>query len=164
MGQVPNAQADLRRVGKDGSAEARFVSLDRAALACLTLGKESEAKKLAEESLQLRAEFPEHWNAGNSTHNANAVLGLVALQQRDLAEAERRLLAAGRTEGSPQLASFGPNMRLAKRLLELGRVESVKEYLLACREFWADGSEWLDAWCSKIDSGEVPHFPMHLYK
>ena len=33
-------------------------------------------------------------------------------------EAKRHLLAAGRSSGSPVLGSFGPNMSLAKDLLE----------------------------------------------
>lgn len=62
------------------------------------------------------------WNSGNRIHHGNLILGRIALTQGDVAEAKTRLLAAGKTPGSPQLNSFGPNMMLAKELLELGEL------------------------------------------
>jgi hypothetical protein len=48
------------------------------------------------------------------------VLGQVALRRGDAKKAASFLLAAGKTWGSPQLNSFGPNMPLANDLLAAG--------------------------------------------
>ena len=60
------------------------------------------------------------YNDGDTVHNANAVLGLVALQDGRVADAKAYLLKAGATTGSPVLGSFGPSMLLARRLVEHG--------------------------------------------
>jgi len=64
------------------------------------------------------------------------MLGRVALVQGDIDTAESELLAAARVPGSPQLASFGPNMQLAFELLQAGRREAVLEYFRLCGDFW----------------------------
>ena len=48
-------------------------------------------------------------------------------------------MAAGATPGSPQLDSFGPNMTLAKELLEKGQPDVVLHYFALCKNFWEDG-------------------------
>src|SRR5438046_1216100 len=63
---------------------------------------------------------PKAWYYGNVVHEANQILGLAALQQGNVRLARHYLLAAGKTPGSPQLDSFGPNMVLAQKLLERG--------------------------------------------
>ena len=84
---------------------------------------------------------PKAWSYGNCIHEANQILGLAALQQGHVADAKRYLLAAGRTPGSPQLDSFGPNMVLAQQLLKLGEKEAVLQYLDLVARFWATTSE-----------------------
>ena len=64
----------------------------------------------------------------------------LALQAGDVEEAKRRLLAAGKTSGSPALRSFGPNMALAEKLLEKGERDVVLEYFELCKKFWAGES------------------------
>jgi hypothetical protein len=73
------------------------------------------------------------------------VLGLVALRQGSVANAKQYLLESGKTTGSPQLDSFGPDFTLAKELLQKGERETVLEYLSLCRKFWKMGAAKLDA-------------------
>ena len=90
-----------------------------------------------------------------------------------MATAETFLLAAGKTPGSPQLNSFGPNMRLVVELLALGTRDAVLQYFDDCKVFWhrprvaaAGGpqSSWvlLDSWATVVRDGGVPDFGPNL--
>jgi hypothetical protein len=80
----------------------------------------------------------------------------------DRQHAKDYLLASGKTPGSPQLNSFGPNMTLAKELLEVGEREIVLKYLQLCAAFWTKDSGLLVEWRDLIDNGRVPNFGVHL--
>ena len=92
----------------------------------------------------------------NVIHDANSVLGLIALREGNTVSAKEHLLAAGKTPGSPHLDSFGPNMRLAKELLEHGEQETVLDYFRLCGNFWK--REELDEWISEVEAGRIPDF------
>jgi hypothetical protein len=70
------------------------------------------------------------------------------------------LLKAGATPGSPQLNSFGPNMALAKELLDKGEREAVLEYFTLCSKFW-DRDE-LKEWMALVKDGVTPKFGANL--
>ena len=72
------------------------------------------------------------------------------------------LRASGETPGSPVLGSFGPNMSLAKDLLEHGETEAVLAYFERCRAFWKMGGERLDAWSKEVRAGLIPNFGANL--
>jgi hypothetical protein len=72
------------------------------------------------------------------------------------------LQASGQTPGSPVLDSFGPNMSLAKDLLERGETEAVLHYFEACRAFWKMGGDRLDAWSKEVQAGNIPNFGANL--
>lgn len=105
------------------------------------------------------------WNSGNRVHHGNLVLGRIALRAGNIEEARSRLIAAGNTTGSPQLNSFGPNMSLAKDLLEIGEREVVLEYFELCSRFWdSDRAEdTLDRWGVQAVAGRIPDFGANLY-
>ena len=88
------------------------------------------------------------------------MLGHLALGAGDAEEAKAHLLAAGQTPGSPQLNSFGPNVVLAKELLDLGEREAVLAFLAACRRFWPRPE--LERWEAVIRNGGVPDFGPNL--
>jgi len=102
------------------------------------------------------------WNDGNALHDGHMVRGLVALRNGSVQQAARDLIEAGKTSGSPQLNSFGPNMTLANELLEKGERDAVLEYLTLCRNFWKMGSSKLDAWIGIIRAGGRPDFGANL--
>lgn len=101
-------------------------------------------------------------NAGNALHDGYMVRGLVTLRNGNVQGAARDLIEAGKTSGSPQLNSFGPNMTLASGLLEKGERDAVVEYLTLCRKFWTMGSSKLDTWIATIRSGGKPDFGPNL--
>jgi hypothetical protein len=101
------------------------------------------------------------WNYGNAIHHGHIILGRIALLSENLGEARKQLIAAGETPGSPQLSSFGPNMTLAKELLEKGERDTVIRYFQLCANFWKDRSE-LDTWTATVRGGGIPNFGAHL--
>lgn len=101
------------------------------------------------------------WTLADPLHHAQIVLGRIALVNGDLAEAKRRLLQAGQTSGSPVLKSFGPNMMLAKELLEKGERDTVIKYSEECATFWKDQGK-LQQWTARVRAGEMPEFGANL--
>lgn len=97
---------------------------------------------------------------GDELHHGHLVLGSIALARKDVDSAKRHLLLAAMTSGSAVLSTFGPNMALAKQLLELGERDVVLEYLRRCASFW--DRPQLAEWSASIQRGEVPDFGPHL--
>jgi len=99
----------------------RYLALDTAAKCAFVLGKTEDARNYATESLSLDQKFKdEPWRGGDSVHNGNLVLGRIAAREGQVEESKQYLLEAGKTTGSPVLGSFGPNMSLARDLLQNG--------------------------------------------
>jgi hypothetical protein len=114
-------------------------------------------------SLASSSELPELFrNDGNAVHSGNLILGRVALEMGNIEEAKSRLLASGKTQGSPNLSSFGPNMSLAKGLLELGENAVVLEYFQLCAEFWESDRDSLKSWTEQVRQGKIPEFGPNL--
>ncbi len=128
------------------------------------LGELKEAVNLAEEYLKLAETMKSNWNYGNAIHHSNLILGRVALKQGLKEKAKEYLLKAGKTAGSPQLNTFGPNMALAKELLELGENIIVLEYLKQCKIFWRKIFSMIKMmkWERLIKKGEIPNFRGNL--
>jgi hypothetical protein len=104
----------------------RFATLVTLAKGAFELGTLDEAETRAHEALALASTLRNNWNYGNAIHDGHSVLGRVALAKGDVSAAKDHLLKAGRTPGSPQLNSFGPNVSLARDLLLTGK----------CRLWW----------------------------
>jgi hypothetical protein len=135
-------------------------------------GELGSADALAREYLQLAKRFPCNWNYGNAIHNANSILGLVALRNGRKAEAVTYLGAAGATPGSPQLDTFGPSLLLARELAKAGEHKAVAGYLRSVQRFWkakdmsptgllfpyfADPDP-ISTWIKELDKGQIPDF------
>ena len=118
-----------------------------------------KAKEYAEKML---SENPPGWNYGNNIHHGNIVLGRIAIKLDDIEEAKERLVNAGNTPGSPQLNSFGPNMALAKELLEKGEKDVVLKYFELCSKFWKRKKDRLDEWSVSVKDGRMPNFGTNL--
>jgi hypothetical protein len=102
--------------------------------------------------------YESNWNYGNAIHKGNLLLGRLALRVGDLVSASEYLLKAGETRGSPQLNSFGPNMTLAKELIENGQREAVIRYFDLCAKFWGTGQDRLRSWRWDVEQGRAPDF------
>ncbi len=155
--------ADLEHDKGESSGSLRFYALDKFAVAALNADEVEKAAAYANELLDLAPQYPHDWNYGNAVHHGHMVLGHLALREGDLEQAKHHLLESGRTPGSPQLKLFGPEMSLAKELLERGERESVLEYLALCREFWEMGGEDLDEWTATVRDGGIPQFVCNLH-
>jgi tetratricopeptide (TPR) repeat protein len=136
----------------------RFYRLDDVAEAALEAGEFDKAGGYAQELLNAATEYKSNWNYGNAMHNGNLILGRVAIRRGDLAKAGEYLLRAGETRGSPQLNSFGPDMALARELLENDQHDVVIRYFDLCARFWEAGRDRLRSWRSDVEQGRVPEF------
>jgi hypothetical protein len=140
----------------------RFYALNDAAKESFVAGKVEDARKYAQELLAMLPKFKGNWNYGNAVQDSNLVLGRIAVREGRIDDAKRYLIESGKTPGSPQLGSFGPNMSLAKDLLEKGEKDVVLEYFELCRMFWKMGKEDLDQWTSDVKAGKIPDFRANL--
>lgn len=144
------------------SQQERFYELGRTAKDAFNDGKFDVAKQSADELLSMAPSYPRDWNYGNAIQDGNLVLGRLALKDGRIDEAKERLLAAGNSPGSPQMDSFGPNMSLAKDLLDKGERDVVLQYFDLCRKFWELGQSKLDEWTADVKSGTTPNFGANL--
>ena len=153
--------AKARVEGAPGDLE-RFAFLPTLAKAAFEVGAIDEAEARARELLSLATTFRNDWNYGNAIHDGHSVLGRVALARGDVMTAKRELLEAGNTPGSPQLGSFGPNVSLARDLLQHGETAVVVEYFGLCRVFWKMEGGELDHWIDLASGATVPDFGPNL--
>jgi hypothetical protein len=154
----------LALAGTLGVRYARFLSLRGIGSRALERGDYDSCERLARELLTLAEEFRSDWNYGNAVHHGHLLLGRLALARGDLSRAAAELLEAGRTPGSPQLNSFGPNMALARELLQKRQTDPVLEYFALCRWFWLPefAETKLKKWESDVTAGREPQFGPHL--
>jgi tetratricopeptide (TPR) repeat protein len=146
----------------DTSELSRFHRLDALAKSAFEAGEIKKASQYANELLETAQKYLKDWNYGNAVYYGNIVLGRIALKKGDVKQADEYLLKAGQTPGSPQLDSFGPNMSLAKELLEKGEEDTVLQYFELCRKFWHMDDGKLDQWQKEIKSGKIPNFGANL--
>lgn len=145
-----------------GGSLRRFYALGDTALAAFRAGKLTHSERHARELLRMASDYADDWNYGNAIHDANMILGRIAMQEGDVDSAAEHLIEAGKTPGSPQLDSFGPDMRLASELLKAGRDEVVIEYLDLCAAFWDLDRGQLEKWKKVIRIGGTPNFGVRM--
>lgn len=142
--------------------ERRMGRLGDISKAAFNAGEYPKAEKYAKELLALAEPHPADERFGQALHDGNVILGRLALKRGDVAKAKMHLLRAGQTPGGGTLSSFGPNMSLAKDLLEQGEKSTVIEYLRLCKKFWTYPRNPLDAWIHAIQAGQQPDFAQNL--
>jgi hypothetical protein len=141
----------------------RAVALEPACRAALECGEHQVARRHATELLAIADPARLGCGVGSAIHHAHLVLGGVALFEGDVTSAKHHLLEAGRTPGGPKLDSFGPNMQLAKDLIQHGERSAVVEYLDLCARFWESGRDKLVEWKTAIAADQMPKFGANLY-
>ena len=141
---------------------ALLIALATAALDSGNLPRaETAAKQLVDLLPKVQADPQQHGMADYVAHHTYLILGRVALRQGNLDAAKADLLESGRVSGGGTLSSFGPNMTLAKELLEKGESATVLQYFELCRKFWAFSNR-MDPWIEAIHKGQVPDFGANL--
>jgi len=140
----------------------RWLAMTDLALLEVEHGSLVNAEEYGRELLRIAPAYKDDWNYGNAIHKANLALGHVALRNGKLSEAKMFLIEAGKTPGSPQLNSFGPNMTLAKELFNRGEKEVVLQYFDECDRFWEMGHDDLRNWKALVKDGIEPDFRANL--
>lgn len=154
----------LANAGQPDQYIERFHALGDVAKMNFAFGKPEDAQASATEMLALAEKYKnEIWSkgaCGQAVHDGNLVLGRLALEQGAIEDAKRYLLEAGTSAGSPVLGSFGPNMSLARDLLEKGERDTVLQYFERCGKFWQADS--LKQWTDEVTAGRTPNFGANL--
>jgi len=158
-----NYQRAMSNLQKAKTEEKRFDALGDAAKESFVAGKFQDAQSYAQELMALLPKYQGGGNEGKAIHDGNLVLGRIAAREGRIEEAKSYLIAAGKSPGSPTLDSFGPNMTLAKDLLEKGERDTVLEYFTLCRRFWRLHQGKLDQWTQEVRNGKVPDFGANLF-
>jgi hypothetical protein len=126
-------------------------------------GEENKARVYAEELLE-RAQQPGHFyqENGRAIYYGHLVMGRLALRDGDLSKGKEHLLKSATTKGDSSLKSFGPNMTLAKELLERGERDVVIRFLKLCTNFWKTPDHQPEQWMWQIEQGKMPDFGANL--
>ncbi len=138
--------ADLEQDSRGGDEHRRVILLPALGRLAAEAGAFDQANAYAAELLASTAAPDPAW----AIHEADTVLGLVALKQGDFQKAGGYLLKSGQIDGSSALASTGPEMALANELLRYGQIAPVFSYLKECEKFAKPGSEKLDDWRERL--------------
>ena len=152
----------LQEQALDRMTERPAPALEQMATLALDVDETAKAGKYAQELLDQASAIQDAKMHGQLLHKANILLGRVELRNGDVAAAKKRLLAAGRVNDGVTLSSFGPNMSLAKDLLEKGERDVVLQYLDLCARFWTSDRGQLAKWKAEIQAGSVPNFGANL--
>lgn len=158
---LPEHEKAVLTLGKAKTECDRFHALNDAAKTHFEAKKYEAARLYADELLGLTERYREDWNYGNAVYDAHTVLGRLALLDGKVELSKEHLFAAVKTPGSPTLDTFGPNMSLAKDLLERGQKDTVVAFLNECKRFWYDHQK-ADEWIKGIRKGEIPDFGANL--
>ncbi len=134
----------------------RWAWLDNAAELAYEIEDYEKAKAYSKESLSLASNHKNDWNYGNSIHNSNMVLGRLSLKDGDTEKAKEYLLESAKSKGSPQLDTFGPDLKLANELLITGERDAVLSYLHSISQFWEMDDGCVSQWITLIENNETP--------
>ncbi len=155
----PRLQLAMQKLAAATSPESRFYALGEAAKQSFAAGKVEEARKYAQELMTLLPNFQRDRDYGTAAHDAKLTLGRIALREGRTDEARRHLIESVRVPSARQM-DYGPNMSLAKDLLEKGERQVVLDYFAICRKFWNYGR--LADWSREVKEGKIPDFGANL--
>jgi len=154
--------AQLEATSAGATERERFRLLPKMSMTALDSGDLNKARQYSTELLGEAQVHGKEWPSGEAIHFGNIVAGRVALAAGDIESAKANLLAAGKTAGSPALNSFGPNMTLARDLLQKNDSATVIAYLDECRSFWKLEQGRLAKWIDMAQRGVMPDFGANL--
>jgi len=160
-GATPDLELQHLEFMAGSNSISRGPLLARLARTALAAGDLKKAERYANEAL-VESKNGVFWWTGDAIHQGNIVLGRLALRNGDVGEAKRYLLLAGKTPGSTSLAAQGPNMALARDLLDHGESATVLQYLEECGSFWSGNRGKLAEWMALIRAGLKPDFGANL--
>ena len=139
----------------------RFEHLGPVAKDLVDQGELELARAYAQELAEIAPYYQEFGNE-DAIEDLNVVFGRIAVRDGDIDAAKRHLRLAGKAPGSPTRSSFGPNMSLAKDLLEEGEIAAVVRFFEDCRQFWEMDRGRLTEWTRIARAGGIPDFGANL--
>ena len=140
-GGVEMAKKALAMLERANSLAGTPLTLEDAAALAMAAGRAEQWNKVFQYGTNAMARLDpakRDWNYGNLVHDVNAMLCLAALHADDKKLADEYLLSAGRSPGSPQLGSFGPDFSYAAKMLKAGETNIVLQYLDLVGNFWGN--------------------------
>jgi hypothetical protein len=160
---------DNNKSARQGNVDPRILSIDRYqknAWSCLHTDDYAAGAEYAIQLLRLvsdptLSDFLA--DRANSLHCAFTVLGANAWSEGVFDLAIGCLHRSAAVGQSPHLASFGPSMFLAnKLLLTPGSFDEVLKFLEYCQLFWLSGSSKLALWKAALDKRQIPDFGVNI--
>lgn len=142
-----------RSLRLSSDAATRAGQLSETAKTALRADAPQRAEQAAREALELAGPHRADPRFGPALHDAHMVLGRIALRRGDVEQAKAHLADSARIAGGGTLSSFGPNLGLARDLLERGERAAVLDYLEACRKFWTYPRSPLERWIRELREG-----------
>lgn len=95
---------------------------------------------------------------GDAIHDANMILGEVALSEGKNKEAGGFLIEAGKATNGWTLTSYGPDLALVNDLLDVSERQAVLTFFDECDVFWKTGRDSLAQWRKAVQAGQKPDF------
>jgi tetratricopeptide (TPR) repeat protein len=155
LNKVKDYLLAAKAAGTDINFDVREMIYEETARVAFSTGDLDAAEKAATDLLSTFKD-PEEWVYGNAVHEGNMVLGQVAAARKDFDSAAKFLLEAGKSPGSPQLKSYGPQFPLALTLERHGKQAEVAQYLEGIRTFWKDEHVPVEKWIKDLKAGKAP--------
>lgn len=124
---------------KDNVAKVTYL-----ALLLFYVGEKEDARKTSERAISLLSEKPD----AKKLAKVHCVRGLIYVQQANIDAAKKELLAQGHY----------PELALANKLMEMGQLQVVREYLEKNYEQWQVGRVQYLIWNSMLNFGIKPKF------
>jgi hypothetical protein len=121
-------------------------------------GELEYASEMALEALALAHQIEVNSDYGISVHEANIVLGRLALLEGNKISAIAHLQAATQVSIPAPPRWFQPDFDLARTLLEIGERKHVLQYLEECKPLWKGGRPCLEQWQKQIAERQIPDF------
>lgn len=156
----PTPQQKLKQLEESTRTVSRAFFLSQLARAAFDASELEKAESYARELLSVPPNL-KSGDSGIAVSAGNMVLGRVVLRrEKDIARTKAYLLASSAVApgNNPTLGSFGPNMSLAKDLLEKGERDAVLDFFVRCRGFCERGQPKLDRWTAMVKGGDMPDF------
>ncbi len=150
-----------RAIAQTVNDEDRFGLVLSAARAAYIAGDYEKSTRWSMELVRLGAIQKKTVVRAVAIHEANVVLGHLALIDGNLEEAKDRLMSAVSVPDFPARLLFtggGKNLSLAKELLEQGERDSVLGYLRKCAECSPQDAAVFHRWISDIECGRARDF------
>jgi tetratricopeptide (TPR) repeat protein len=156
--------AAIAILDKEATGDSRFEALANYVNAAINAERFEEAERSAKDILHEAHAVKPAVDGGYALHEAHSLLGLLALKKGNFALAKEHFRQAAQVPTSPRLRALGPNMSLAKALLEKGDCDDVLDYLQSISKLWNDdlAKKSSSEWMSNIASGQMPDFKGNL--